>query len=186
MLEQRVQMHPRPEPGDEGIAMLCVFERDLGPPSHRLVTLHAGDDHLAHLVFTFGQVASQEDLLRAGRQVGQFFRIDPGGPQPLELDLQVADRRPGDFAQQFQRHGLGPVGPADLPQRPAAQRSDRLQHQRLEAAAYGHCVQRRGLALPETPQPLAERHRVGVIDGFRDDPVADVDHPGVAAALLRR
>ena len=147
LLEQAFQMHPGPEPGNERIALFGVFERDGSGETNRLVALGAGDDDLPHLVAAFGQIAAQQDLLRAGRKVGKRLGIDPRRAQAAELDFQVADRRPGDPAEKLQGDRLGAVLAGDPPHRSPPQRGDRAHHHRLEAAADRHRVTRGLLAL---------------------------------------
>ena len=61
---------------------------------------------------------------------------------------------PGDFAEQLGGDRLRRPLAADLPHRAAAERGDRLEHVRLEAAADGDGVQGRVLAFA---QPSASR-----------------------------
>ena len=53
----------------------------------------AGDDDFALLIFAGRQIAADENLLRAGRQIRQAIRIDGRDLQPAELDLQIAQSR---------------------------------------------------------------------------------------------
>ena len=170
--------------GDEAVALFAVFECHAAGQPHRLAPLDAREDHLAGEIAAIGQVAAEDDLLRAQRQVGQFFGIHPRGPQAAELDLHVAQGRLGHFGQQLAGHGDRAARAGHLADRAAAQGGNGLQHQRLEAAARGHGVERPGVPFGQPPQPLGEGHRVAVAGGR--DAVADVDHLGAGPTTPQR
>src|SRR5262249_49806420 len=132
LFQQAVEMHSRPQPGNERVAVLGVFELDARAKAHRLVPLYTGDDHFADLVFAFRQIAAQENLLRSARNVGQLFRINAGDLHPLELDFEITQRRLRDFAQQFERDCLWSLLAADAAERATAERSNRLDGRGLE------------------------------------------------------
>ena len=67
LVQQGVQVHASPQPRNERIALLGVLQRHLAAEPHRLARKVAGDHHFARLVGALGQIAAQEDLLRAGR-----------------------------------------------------------------------------------------------------------------------
>ena len=177
-------MHPGPKSGDERITLLGVLQGNGSTESDRLVVLNTGNDHLARLVASFRQIATEDNLLRPDREIRELLGIDSGRPQPPEFDFQVADSRFGDFAQQLDSDRLGTALTGDLPDRSATQRSDRIQHDRLEAAAYRHRVEGNVLALADTPESLGKGNRIGVRGGV--DTVTDVDHLRFGAALFQR
>ncbi len=108
LLQQRIEVHPRPEPRDEAVALLGVLQADRRAKAHVLVALPRGDDDhfeppgLSRWSFALRQVAAQHDLLRAGRQVRQPLGIDAGHAQAMKLQLDVPQARLGQFAEQLQ------------------------------------------------------------------------------------
>ena len=177
-------MHPRPQSRDERIAVLGILQRRVGAEAHRLAALRAGDDDFARLILPLRQVTAEQDLLRAGRDVGQRFRINARNLEALELDLHVAQGGLRDLAEQLPSGGWRALLAGDLAHRAAAQRRDRLQHGRLIAAAERDGVERWTdlQSVPQPPQPFRECDRIGVAGG--DDAVADVNDVRFRAALL--
>ena len=121
------------------------------------------------------QVAAEEDLLRAQRQVGQLLGIDPRGPQAAELDLQSRSAGSVDLAEQLagpRRRGRASRSSGGPSRRPATAMAFSTPGSKLLPAATAWNVP--GLPFGQPPQPLGEGHRVGVAGG--QDAVADVDH----------
>ena len=58
------------------------------------------------LVFASGQITADQNLLRAGGDLGQHFGIDGRHLDAAEFDLQIAQTRLGDFVEQFFGDGL--------------------------------------------------------------------------------
>src|SRR4051794_15997336 len=98
-------MHARPETRNERVPVLGILQRNFGAETHWLVSLHASDGDFASLVASLRQITAEENLLRARGQVRQLAGIDPSGLQTTELDLEIAQRRLGDFTKQLQRDG---------------------------------------------------------------------------------
>src|SRR5436309_1211391 len=97
-----IQVHARPQPGEKGIALLGVLQRDMRTETNRLSSLPAGVHNLAFLILALRQITTKEDLLCAGRDVRQYLGIDPRDLQPTELHLQVMQRRLSDRVEQLQ------------------------------------------------------------------------------------
>ena len=187
LLQERVEVHAGPQPGDERIALLGVFERHLGGHLDRPSGERAAHDDLAHLVLALRQITAQENLLCAGRQVGERVGVNPDGANSPQLDFHIAQCRLRDLGQEFQGRHPRAVRGADLPHRAAAERRDGPQHRGLEAAAGGHGMEGRRrafLAFRPAVQSGDEGRRIGVAGGR--DAVAQVNHVGGRPALLPR
>ena len=173
LLEEFVEVHPRPKPRQEGVPLLGVLQREFGNVPHRLSAERPGDDDLTHLVLTFGQVAAEQNLLRTGRDVGQFLGVNAGRADAGEFDFQVAQRRRRDLGEQFRDDGLRSLFTRYAPQRTTAEGRDRFHRSRFETTAQRDGVEGPRLPLVELGQALGERHRVGI--AARRNTISEID-----------
>ena len=92
-----------------------------------------------------------------------------------------------NFSQQLGRDLLRRLLAGDLPDAASAERRHGLQYDRFETAPHRHGVHGGRPVTSQTPQPLAERRRVGVARG--DYAVAHVDdlrlRPGLGKSRLK-
>ena len=101
--------------------MFGIFQRDLRAEPDGLAVVRARDDYLALLVFTFGQIAANQNLLHPGRKIRQTLRVYAGDTHSFEVDLQVADNRLCHLAEQVGGNLLRRLLARDLPNRTASQ-----------------------------------------------------------------
>ena len=146
-----------------------------------------------------GQIAADENLLRAGGDVRQPLGIEGRDLHAAELDGQIADSRPSDFIEPLESDRLRRLLAADRPSRAAADCGDPLHHGHFADVADGDAVQRPrrrsfligillafllGLLIGDhLRQSFDERGRIAV--GGSHDPVADVHDLSAGRRLLQ-
>ena len=184
--QQVVQVHPGPEPRDERVALLGVLERDASPLNRTgLLALRAGDDRPRPVwSLPVGQVAAQEDLLRAGRQVRQLARDRPGpcagpGTRPSGPGRPAGRSRPSSS----RATACGPCSPLICRTEPPP--SEAIAFSTTGSKLLPTATAWHGGRLPSYSRlsRLAKADRIGVAG--RDDAVADVDDAGLRPAPLQ-
>ena len=181
LFQQHIEIHPRPQPRTERVPSLRVRHYHRRAEALFATVSNSGDDDLAALVGSLRQIAADDDLLFARRQVRQFFRIDPGDPQAFERHFQIPQSGPHHFVQQIRRDLGRRVRALHPPPCATADRRDCLQDAGFVATRWGHRMKRRAAVAAETLQAIREGDRIRVAGG--DDAIADKYHLGLRLAF---
>ena len=107
LLQEVIEVHPRPKPRDERIAFLGVCSETVLSKRTSLSPCRPVTTMLPDCSAPSRQITAQKDLLLAGGQIRQPLGIDPGHAQAGELHLKVTQGRPRDFLEQVQGDGPG-------------------------------------------------------------------------------
>ena len=183
LLKQLIQVSSRPQSRNKRVALLGIFKRDPRGIPHLFSAARSRHHDLARLILTRRQITTDQNLLSSRGEIRQLLRVNRGHLNSLEFHIEVPQTWLGNFVEQFQRDRHRRLAAADRTNRTSTERRNRLQHDRLKAAARRDCV-KSALRLLSVKPSHSRREFLRVHVASRDDAVSHVDDMSLLADVF--